>query len=159
MGTDDPEDTVVVSKKDLQAFLTRLETIEAENKKLIAVADKGRLYNEEERLAKQSGAPLIHTVKLTRFGGERGPIVVAWKLVDNESYIENGRQIERQNMEVYFQDGTTTVMRLVDFYRQRDKKTKAEIIKRSRNEQTGQIEFEVQLKDGERLTIPSSFVN
>jgi hypothetical protein len=62
-------------------------------------------------------------------------------------------------MEVFFQDGTHTLMRLVDFYRQRDKKTIAEIIKRSRNEQTGQVEFEVQLKDGERLNIPASFVN
>lgn len=151
-------ETVVVNRKDLESFLARLESIEAENKKLVAVADKGRLYNEEERRAKASGTPLIHTVKLTRIG-EKGEIVVAWRLIDNDSYIENGRQIERQNIEVFFRDGKSTVMRLIDFYRQQNKQTKGEVIRKSRNEQTGEVEFEVQLRDGDRLTIPQSFVN
>lgn len=154
--TESTEDTVVVSKKDLEAFLNRLEAVEAENKKLVAVADKGRLYNEEERLAKQTGAPLIHTVKLTRYDGN---IVIAWKLVDNDSHVENGRAVERQNIELYYEDGGSTTIRLIDFYRNADKKTRGEIIRRSRNEHTGMVEFDVRLSDGKTLTIPSSFVN
>lgn len=153
------EETVVVNKKDLEAFLTRLENIEAENKKLIAVADKGRLFNEEARLARENGGPLIYTCKLTRIGSDRGPLVIAWKLRDNESYVDGNRLVEKQNIEVFFQDGTSQIMRLVDFYRSQNKQTIVEIIKRTRNEKTGQEEFEVEFKDGERITIPAKFVN
>jgi hypothetical protein len=153
------EDTVVVSRKDLEAFMKRLESVESENKKLIAVADKGRMFHEEARLARESGAPLIHTCKLTRMGSDKGRLVIAWKMVDNESYVDGNRLVEKQNIEVFYQDGTSDVMRLIDFYRRQNKQTIAEIIKRSKNERTGEMEFEVELKDGERITIPVKFVN
>lgn len=153
------EDTVVVKRADLEAFLKRLEDVESQNKKLVAVADKGRLFYEEARLARESGASLIHTCKLTRIGSDKGPLVIAWKLTDNESYVDGNRLVEKQNIELFFQDGSSEKMRLIDFYRKQNKQTVAEIIKRVRNEKTGEMEFEVELKDGERITIPSKFVN
>jgi hypothetical protein len=154
----DNNETIVVSRKDLQAFLDRLESLEVENKKLFAVADKGRLYSEEERLAKQLGAPLVHTVKLTRLS-PNGPIVIAWKLTDNDSYVEGNRMVEKQNMQVFYEDGKTETIRLIDFFRKQNKQLLAEIIKRSRNEETGEIELTVRLKDGKTLEIPVTYVN
>ena len=154
------DDKIVVSKKDLEGFLKRLDDVEADNKRLIAVADKGRLANEREKSIAADGAPLIRTVKLTRLG--RGPtfqIVVAWKLTDNESYVDGNRMVEKQNIQVVYKDGTSENIRLIDFYRRQNKETIAEIIKRSVNERTGETEVDVELKDGERITLPIKFVN
>lgn len=151
--------TVVVRKTDLEGFLKRLDTLEADNKRLIAVADKGRLANEKEREMAADGAPLVRTVKLTRLDSNKGPLVVAWKVTANESYVDGNRMVERQELDLYLQNGKTEHMRLLDFYRRQNKQTIAEIIKRSLNEQTGDTELEVELKDGERITIGLAFVN
>jgi len=151
-------DTVVVKKSDLEGFLKRLDTLEADNKRLINVADKGRLAHEREKQVAADGAPLIRTVKLTRLSPD-GPIVVAWKMTANESYVDGNRMVEKQEIQVVFQDATSKEMRLIDFYRQQNKTTVAEIIKRSLNEKTGDTELEVELRDGERLTVPIAFVN
>lgn len=157
--TPEEEETVVVSKADLQGFLNRLNTLEEDNKRLIAVADKGRLAHERERAIAKDGAPLIRTVKLTRLDSNRGPLIIAWKMLANESYVDGNRLVEKQEIEVYKQDGTTEKMRLIDFYRRQNKQTIAEIIKRSLNEKTGETEVEVELKDGERITLGLAYVN
>lgn len=153
------EDEIVVSRKDLEIFLQRLDSLESENKKLFAVADKGRLYSEQERLAQQAGAPLIHTVRLTRMGSTKAPIVIAWKLIDNDSYTEGSRSVHKQNMEVFSVDGKSQIMRLVDFYRNKNTQTKAEVIKRTKNEETDEIVLTVRLGDGQMMSIPLAFVN
>ena len=151
-------ETVVVSKKDLEGFLKRLEGLENDNKRLIAVADKGRMANLREKEKAADGSPLIHTVRLTRLS-HGGPLVVAWKMIDNQSYVDGNRSVELQTMQVVFQDGTTEKFRLVDFYRNQDKTTIAEIISRRHNRDTEEDELEVELRDGERITIPLKFVN
>jgi len=155
------EETVVVSKKDLEGFLKRLEGLEADNKRLIAVADKGRLANEREKQIAADGTPLIRTVKLSRLSATApaSKIVVAWKLIENESYMDGTRHIENQSMQIVFRDGTSEKMRLIDFYRRQNKQLVGEIISRSRNEKTGDTELEIELRDGDRLTVPIKFVN
>lgn len=153
------EETVVVSKADLEGFLNRLNTLEEDNKRLIAVADKSRLAHEREREVAKNGAPLIRTVKLTRLDSKKGPLVIAWRMLSNESYVDGNRLVEKQEIEVFFQNGKTEKMRLIDFYRRQNKETIAEIIKRSLNEKTGDTEVEVEMKDGERLTVGLAFVN
>lgn len=154
------EATVVVSKSDLEAFLKRLEGLEADNKRLIAVADKGRLAREEEKRLAADGTPLIRTVKLTRVEAD-GPIVVAWKLTENESFVDGNRMVERQNIRVFFENGEHKDMRLIDFYRaqKRYRGIVAEIISRSRDERSGETMLKVELRDGKQLDIPLKFVN
>jgi hypothetical protein len=154
----DPEETLVVPRKDLEGFMKRLNDLEETNRRLIAVADKGRLANERERAEKADGAPLIHTVRLTQLE-RNGQLVVAWKMTDNDSFVDGNRMVEKQNIQVVFKDGTTTNMRLVDFYRKQLKLVVAEIISRLVNEKTKKTELIVELKDGERVTIPLAFVN
>jgi len=154
------EETVVVSKSDLQGFLDRLNTLEEDNKRLIAVADKSRLQHERERAVAADGAPLIRTVKLSRLDSKNGPLVIAWKVLTNEAYVDGSKRVVTdQTIELFFKDGKSEKMRILDFYRRQNKETKAEIIKRSVNEATGETEVEVELQDGERLTIGLAFVN
>ena len=157
--TPEAEETVVVSKADLEGFLSRLNTLEEDNKRLIAVADKSRLAHERERAIAADGAPLIRTVKLSRLDSKNGPLIIAWKVLTNESYVQDKRTVTDQTIELYLQNGKTEKMRILDFYRRQNKETKAEIIKRSVNEKTGETEVEVELLDGERLTIGLAFVN
>jgi hypothetical protein len=153
------EETVVVSKADLEGFLKRLDEVEDKNKKLMAVADKGRLASEREKSVAADGQPLIRTVKLTRLDSLNGKLVIAWKMLKNESFMEGNRTVANQIIEVYFQDGKTEEMKILDFYRRQNKETVAEIIKRSLNEKTGETEVEVELKDGERISVGLAFVN
>jgi len=150
-------ETVTVPKEDLQMFIKRLNDLEADNRRLLEAADKGRLHNIDAKLA--GDQPLVRTVKLSRMT-PGGPIIVAWQLVKNVSYMDGTRRVEDQVMNVIFENGESSEMRLIDFYRQRDNKTVAEIISRKKPEKPGALEIlEVETKDGQRLEIPLKFVN
>ena len=158
--TPEAEETVVVSKADLEGFLSRLNTLEEDNKRLIAVADKSRLQHERERAMAADGAPLIRTVKLSRLDSKNGPLIIAWKVLTNEAYVDGSKRVVTdQTIELFLQNGKTEKMRILDFYRRQNKETKAEIIRRSVNEKTGETELELEMQDGERLTIGLAYVN
>jgi hypothetical protein len=150
-------ETVEVPKEDLTAFVKRLSDLEADNKRLLEAADKGRLANID---AKSAGdQPLVRTVKLTRMT-PGGPIVVAWNLEKNVSYMDGNRMIEDQVMKVIYETGESEDMPLINFYRNRNTNTIGEIISRKKPEKAGELEIlEVETKDGQRLEVPLKFVN
>jgi hypothetical protein len=150
-------ETIEVKKEDLAAFVKRLSTLEDDNKRLLEAADKGRLANIDAKLA--GDQPLVRTVKLSRMT-PTGPIIVAWSLEKNVSFMDGTRMVENQRMKVFFEDGSDKEMPLIEFYRDRDNKTIAEIISRKKPEKPGELEIlEVETKDGKRLEIPLKFVN
>ena len=147
-------ETVEVPKEDLAAFVKRLKTLEDDNKRLLDVADKGRLASvDAKRTADQ---PLIRTVKLSKLNEK---FIVAWNLEKNISYMDGNKRVENQVMKVFFEDGTDKEMPLIDFYRNCNKQTIAEIITRTKKEGTDEEILEVETKDGQRLKIPLKFVN
>lgn len=150
------DEIVEVSKSDLQAFMRRMDELEASNKKLLAVADKGRMFslNEQERKDKTE----IPQVKVTRIGSPTGPLVIAWQMTKNESYVDGNRLIEHQEIEVFFQDGSSQKMPLLEFYRQQNKDTVGYIKARTKNED-GSETLRLELKDGSPLEISLKFVN
>lgn len=154
-------EVVEVSKADLAAFMGRLNDLEETNRKLLEAADKGRMFaiTEKERQEKNE----LPRVKLTRIGGPRGKLVVAWQMGKNESYVDGNRLIEHQTMNVFYQDGSTEEMPLIDFYRQQNKDTVAEIRSRTKEMDDSGEEVEtlkVVTKDGkEEITIGLKFVN
>jgi len=155
----EPKDVEVieVKKDDLAAFVKRLGDLEEDNKRLLEAADKGRLANIDAKAA--GDQPLVRTVKLSRMTFD-GPIIVAWSLEKNISFMDGTRMIENQRMKVFFDDGGDKEMPLIEFYRDRDTKTVAEIISRKKPEKPGELEIlEVEMKDGKRLEIPLKFVN
>lgn len=151
------EDEIVeVSKADLRAFMKRMDELEESNRKLLAVADKGRMFqfSEKER-AENSKIP---TVKLTRIGGPTGKLVIAWRMTKNESYVDGNRLIEHQEIEVFYKDGSTEKMPLLDFYRQQNKDTVAKIKSRTR-EEDGSETLKVEMRDGDLVEVGLKFVN
>jgi len=151
------EELVQVSKTDLDTFIKRLADLEETNKRLLEVADKGRMHqiNEKER----STQKLLPTVKVSRMGGPLGKLVLAWNLTKNQSYVDGNRLVELQEMEVFFVDGTSETMPLVSFYRQQNKDTIGKIIRRSRDEESGSEMLSLELPDGNILDIELKFVN
>lgn len=151
------EDEVVeVSKLDLKNFMKRMEDLEESNRKLLAVADKGRMFQitEAERKTQVS----VPTVKLTRMGSSRGKLVIAWKMGKNESYVDGNRLVEHQTINLFYQDGTSEEIALLDFYRQQNKETVGKIKARTRNED-GSETLKVELVTGELVEVALKFVN
>ena len=150
------DDVVEVSKTDLKNFLKRMEDLEESNRRLLAVADKGRIFalNEAERKTKQN----IPTVKLTRIGSLNGKLVVAWRMTRNESYVDGNKLIEHQEMEVFYQDGTTERMPLIEFYRKQNKDTIAKIRALSVNDE-GVETLRLELPNGDLIEVGLKFVN
>jgi len=150
------EDMVEVPKSELAAFVKRLGNLEKDNTRLMAAADKSRLANIDAKMA--AGQPLIRTVRLSRLSDD-GPIIIAWKLTKNVSYVSGNRLIEDQVMQVFFEDGKNQEMPLINFYRGLNKKVVAEIISRTKDEKTGEEMLKLQTKEGKDYTIPLKFVN
>lgn len=147
---------VQVSEQEMKSFMARLATLESDNKKLLAAADKSRLANIAA--VEAEGAPLIRTVRLSTWG-KGGPLIVAWQMTSNESYMRGKQAVESQAFKVVFEDGETNDVPAIEFYRMQNRDTVAEIIGRSKNEKTGVEMLEVQTRDGKQLTIPVAFVN
>jgi hypothetical protein len=151
------KDVVEVSRDDLANFMKRLNDLEADNKKLLEVADKARMaaISERERVLKGE----LPQVKLTRLEGPSGKLVVAWQTTANESYVDGNRLVERQEIELFFQDGTSERMPLLSFYRKQNKETKAVIVSRTTKEGGMGEMLHVRLESGEEIDIDLKFVN
>lgn len=155
---DNKEELVTVKKSDLEEFLARLSSLEEDNKKLLQVADRSRMAAiEEEARQKNQSLP---EVKLTRIGGPQGKLVLAWRLVDNESYVDNGRLVEKQTMEVFYEDGSSELMPLVMFYRKQNKETTAQVIGRTQDAENDSESLKVRINaTGEEKEIEIKYVN
>jgi len=153
-GKEDSE--VVVNKEDLKALMARMDELEKDNKRLLSVADRGRMFalEEKERATKKN----VSTVKLSRLD-RGGKLVVAWKTKENESYVDGNRTVIRQSIELFFQDGKSEVMPHITFYRRQNKDTVVPILGRNKDEETGTVILKVQLDDGTTLEIDKKFVN
>jgi len=154
--TVDKKDKIEVSKEDLTALMKRLDSLEENNKQLLAAADKSRMAAIREK--NSANAPLIREVKLTKLS-PTGPLVIAWKLLSNISYVEGNRLIEKQEIEVFYENGKSEKMPLINFYRNQNKLTVAEIVSRKKDEKSGIEMLEVELRDGQKLDIGLAFVN
>ena len=154
---EEKDEIVEVSKSDLKDFMKRMEDLEESNRKLLAVADKGRMFQISE--AERKNQVKTPTVKLTRMGSAQGKLVIAWKMGKNESYVDGNRLVEHQTMNVFYQDGTSEEISLLEFYREQNKDTVAKIKSRIHNEDGGEtLRLEV-IATGELLEVGLKFVN
>ena len=148
---------VEVSKADLAAFVRRLDGLEKDNKRLLSVADKGRMHQLNE--AEKKDKKMLPTVKVSRIGGPTGKMVLAWNTTQNESYVDGNRTVERQEIEIFYVDGTSEKMPLVTFYRKQNKDTVGTIVSRTRDEDGGSEMLKLEMPGGDILEIDLKFVN
>ena len=147
---------VEVSKDDLKKFMTRLDGLEKDYKRLIEASDKARMASISER--ERGDRKELPVVRLSRIGRD-GKLVIAWQTTANESYISNNRAVTNQAIEVFFEDGSSENMPLLDFYRKQNKESKGEIISRT-DDSEGKTTLKVRMmSDGQEIEIPLKFVN
>jgi hypothetical protein len=150
------EEMVQVSKRDLQALMKKLDDQAEDIKVLYGVSDKNRLqrFDNSER-----EAALIKTVRAWFYDGK---LVVATKLITNQSDVINGKAFEDQKLLAIFEDGDSKEMRYRDFEVHKTFE-KAEIIG-SRTESGQRAEdaetfLKLQFGNGRKVEISAKFIN
>lgn len=148
------DEMVMISKSDRDTIFQMLEDNKKTIDALVQAADKNRLA---KAMDDGKSEPLIKKVRIWTLDGKP---IIAWKSTQNVCEIMNGRWIEMQKTMVFFEDGDSKEMELVDFYRKTERK-EAEILSKSTKTVDGkeELSYSVMFPDGKKLEINSIFVN
>ncbi len=145
---------VEVEKDVLERILATVEKQGEEIKILREVADKNRLTRVEELRAQ---GKLVKKVGINTFEGK---IIIGWKKVKDDVYIDQqGRLHEDQIVGLFF-EGETEVGHEMDVrsFSRLLIKVPAEALEESKD-RDGNTNFLVEMKDGKQLKIDARFVN
>lgn len=156
--TIDNEETVSVKKTDLDRLFKTIDRQSKDIETLYKAADKGKIA---EARWNDRNASLVKTCKLSRWD-YTGQLILAWKMTENFSEIIAGREVANQKVEIFFEDGKTELVQLLDFYRHRKPEIVVEIIgeiKGVDDKGNTTTEFKVQFPDGKQLVISEKFIN
>lgn len=150
----EPVEKIEVGKATLEKVLARVEKLERDNEILREVADKNRLGRVEEMRAQ---GKLVKKVGLNTYNGK---IVVGWKKVRDDVFFDNqGRLHEDQVSVLYFRGETKPSEELNErAFSRLLVKIPVEVLEEGRDKE-GNINFTVQLADGDTLKIDSKFIN
>lgn len=148
------EETVSISKTQLTEILKKLEKLES-------VADKGRLELYDNQNKPKDLTRVRLNVYEDRVNGKT-KVIMAWKMIiDEASYDSYRGYFEKQVIELTLEDDSKIDLPYVDFSIGKKRKQEvAEIVSRSKNEQTNSEIFEVRrLSDGKEFKVDSRFIN
>lgn len=148
---------VEIEKTDLEKLMKKVEDQSKIIDLLYKAADKGRL---SKAMSDNNGNVIIRTAKVSKYK-ENDKLVVGWKLTSNISEIVNGRWVEDQRTLLMFEDGTTTEIPLLDFYR-KIIGVEGEITSRTSkydNEGNAEELLKITFPDGRVIEVSSKFVN
>lgn len=141
---------VEVNKEALEKVLSRLDKLEQENKKLLSIADIGRLAHYES----------IHkddSPKTYRLSTYKGKIIIAWKMADNRVWKdEMGKWREKQNIMLVFENEENTIIPYIEFTTNTEK-IKSKLV--SATQKGGKTYLELETDEGKKIIIDSIFVN
>jgi hypothetical protein len=145
------QDTVVLSTEAFNSMMERLNKLENDQKLVLETADKRQISKIEEM---RRQGKLVKDVKLRVVDGK---IVIGWKTKEDEVYFADGKLIENQKVEVFFEDKTSKVLTMRQWaalpsYRP------FEVIRESRAE-NGQLFFRVRQDDGKEIEIDQTYIN
>lgn len=136
---------------DMELILKRLEESEKQVAALRAIQDQGMLRAAEVRADVDNRMK----VKLRIIDGK---IISSWAAMPkNDVRLINGEIVENQNVSVLFQDGTSQELSYKDY---NDSYTLSPQypVERIIQERNGRL-FELELPDGEKITIGEQFTN
>lgn len=150
-GKRQSNDSVVLSKEAFNELMNRLSKLEGDQKIILETADKRQISKIEEM---RRQGKLVKDVKLRMVDDK---IVVGWRTVEDEVYFADGKLIENQKVEVFFEDKTSKVLTMRQWaalpaYRS------FEVVKESRAE-NGQIFYTVRREDGKELEVDQTYIN
>lgn len=156
------EEEVLVSKKYIEGLK---EIVEKQGEKidiLTAIADRKRLSAYRARHKEKSFAEVsVRTVEVYNEETKetQDKVVMAWKTLSNRVYQDptTKRWLEDQRVKLFYQDGTTEEMPVLNFYRNYKSILCVQVGKIEEKDQTS---LKLRRKDNdEELIIGTSFVN
>jgi len=126
---------------------------ESLNDLLLQVADKKQLALYYQRNKEQ----IPPEVKLRVIDGK---VVIGWRTVKDDVYKDpvSMKWVEKQIIEVIFEDGHTKQLAYLDFVRMYQHK-KAKVVSTLTNSTDGKIALKVQTDDGKEYTLGVEYVN
>lgn len=142
---------VTLSTEAFNALMARISDLEKITKEVYDVQDKSKIAKIE---AMRREGKLVKDVKLRVVDGK---VVVAWKTLNDEVYFADGKLIENQKIQVFFEDKTNKEFSMrqwaaIPAYQS------FEVIRESRSE-NGQIFYTVRREDGKELEIDITYIN
>lgn len=145
-------ETVTVSSEAFNAMMQRLSDLEETTRLQLQVTDKNKIKRIEE--LRRSGK-LVKEVKIRKYAGK---YIIGWKTIKDEVYKdENGRLVEKQIIELWFDDGTKSEMSMRQ-WASAPEYIKFEVKSETKDED-GNLFFKCVGPDGKELELNVSFIN
>lgn len=150
-STKKEEDVVSIPRSTLEEILATVASLQKTQDAMLKVEDKNKLI-AIDRLRNEGR--LVKEVKLREVGGL---VVVGWKMTKNDVYFLDGRLVEDQEVEVWFEDETKRTIKLREWATLPSYKV-YEVIEESKDA-TGEVYFTVRGEDGKEIKINIKYVN
>lgn len=149
--TDEESGTVKMSKEAFDALMERIKSVEDTQKLQLNVLNKNDANKIDEM---RRAGKLVKSVKVRQLGGKW---ILGWKTLENDVFMQEGRLIEKQTVELFFKDGTSKVMNLRE-WAVTPQFVSCEVLAENKDAE-GNLTFKVRSPDGEEIDIGLSFVN
>lgn len=143
---------VTLSTEAFNALMKRIGDLESTQSLVLQVQDKNKIAKIEEM---RRAGKLVKSVKVRKYAGK---YVVGWKTVQDEVYKdEQGRLIEKQIVELWYDDSTKSQMALRQ-WANAPEYVAFEVTKESKDAD-GNLFFTCVGPDGKTLELNASFIN
>lgn len=142
------DDSIVMTKTEYETLMASIAEMQ---KKVEYVSDKARLERWDAK--QNTGKSLLPVAGITTIDGK---YILGWKTVSNEAEFRNNLYIERQVIEVAFDDQTFQKMDYVDFVRHKVKVSGEVIEKKTVG---GEEYWTIRLPDGAEKILGVQFIN
>ena len=135
----------------LQGLIKQVADLEKKTNQIEQTASQDQIRKIE---AMRASGKLVKAVKIRRYNNK---LVLGWRVIRDEVWLADGKLHEKQDIEVFLDDGTSAETSLLQFTRACLYET-YEVIKESKTA-TGDLEFVIMLNGGKELTINTKYVN
>jgi hypothetical protein len=143
---------VVLSTEAFNALMKRLGDLESTQSLVLQVQDKSKIDKIE---ALRRSGKLVKSVKIRKYAGK---YIVGWKTVQDEVYKdEQGRLVEKQTVELYFDDNSDTQMSMRQ-WANAPEYVPFEVTKESKDTD-GNLFFTCVGADGKTIELNANFIN
>lgn len=146
------EEQVTLSTEAFNALMKRLSDLESTQNLVLQVQDKNKIAKIDEL---RRAGKLVKSVKIRKYAGK---FIVGWKTLEDEVYKdEQGRLIEKQTVELWYEDGSKSKMSMRQ-WAGAPEYVAFEVTKESKDTE-GNLFFTCVGSDGQVIELNAAFIN
>lgn len=141
-----------MSSDAFEALMERVKKVEDDQKFQFSVLNKNDANKIDEM---RRAGKLVKAVKVRQIGGKW---ILGWKTLENDVFMQEGRLVEKQTVEVFFKDEEKGKVMNLREWAVTPAFVSCEVIGENRDSE-GNLTFSVRSPEGEEFPIGLSFVN